>query len=1044
MRHVGSIRVQHLTRYVFQINILSGRSHCGSYRKGPKRRKALESLLCQFKGWGYLVNYLVRDLAVNQSLDCVSQVTDRVTESVQIRLRRFFSDAVRQLRLRSLEIRSRSSVRNAVACERRSFVGLVRNGVRHVLFGRISVKIDSRVTDELKCAIDVHVFIVHVLSRSRRILEHHVDRGLADVLSRERCDDFTVQKSRRGDLSLNKRVKVQDIRRKCLRIQNIAGRIFKFNIQISHCSILLLDDLVGDASQRCNRGQLILDCLAYVCHCSKSGRVIRCSPVKRNGIVTIFKDYKSRIGVEHPAPLRTCLLRAVRRVQMGFVSKTRGTCRVENVSDSNEVANAFPAVIQNLPGFIVGTIHRRQRSAHVDLHELLLSVCVGIVQSLQLSKSLHCGKKVLLCTDFIRSCIVSTFDFRLELIQRLFDSDLRKGMEIRSVGSEFIAHSSASSRKHRCNSCNGAGKRLSHTNSQIVLIVGIALQRELQFGQLRRIRINAHTVGCLCRSPHKIVPCRSVDGNFKRQLGIGGISVDVALGESSEGEGSALHDHAGSEAECADVIAPACKGRVVRSCRSVGGEVDLRILERLLGNKQTVVVCKALCAVPSCRAVGLQSVSLGFKRLACGRIRRACSECIDEKRKSITCDIAGCSIRVGSIHVHRQVACERLAGSDSHRTRKCRGIVLLQRVVGEMCRIVCVRCVGTGNSDFVTSSSCTFIEVRHLRRCNVDGTGADVIDTRELRGTVVTEGDRRCCNSRCCTHVVEQLCHLPGECALSAVVVRDLEVEASALGKELFHIESERGFAHVADSSGSVGFRTVAGNRTGDTRISGSRNRAGGGDSESRLCLDITFPVDHLCSKGTVLLLEVDIPCCSNSDVLRCCSGCVEACMCSSSSPVTDTPGFIRRCRHHHVLGRDAGVRNSAVSDAVFGVEVGAVLVLADTRLDDAVSCLLYSNGTCKVELGNIFLDHAVIVLDCNTRLRLLWKERGIDLACVLVNEPVYHSELRLRIQQVLAAFQLYIFFCHYVFPVLLQGFMVAALRTNAVATTKSTALRTH
>ena len=30
MRHIGSIRVQCLTRYIFQIYILSGRCHCGS------------------------------------------------------------------------------------------------------------------------------------------------------------------------------------------------------------------------------------------------------------------------------------------------------------------------------------------------------------------------------------------------------------------------------------------------------------------------------------------------------------------------------------------------------------------------------------------------------------------------------------------------------------------------------------------------------------------------------------------------------------------------------------------------------------------------------------------------------------------------------------------------------------------------------------------------------------------------------------------------------------------------------------------------------
>lgn len=130
-------------------------------------------------------------------------------------------------------------------------------------------------------------------------------------------------------------------------------------------------------------------------------------------------------------------------------------------------------------------------------------------------------------------------------------------------------------------------------------------------------------------------------------------------------------------------------------------------------------------------------------------------------------------------------------------------------------------------------------------------------------------------------------------------------------------------------------------------------------------------------------------------------------------SPVSDTPRLVGGCRHDHVLCSDAGVRYSAVGDAVLGVEVGAVLVLSDTCFDNAVRSLLHCNSACEVDLRDSLLDHAVIVLDVNPCLR---EKRRVDLSCILIDEPVHHSELRLRIQQVLTALELYILFCHVVF----------------------------
>lgn len=166
---------------------------------------------------------------VRDSISC--QRSRLVRLAVESRVER--TDSVAQLGLRR-------TVRDAVACERGGLVGLVRNSACHVRFGRISGEVDSRVADELPLAVDVHVLIVHVLAGSRRILEDHVDRSIADVIRRKSCDDFAFQKTCRGDLALNKRIEIQDVRCERLRIQNIASLIFKSDIEISHYMLPLV------------------------------------------------------------------------------------------------------------------------------------------------------------------------------------------------------------------------------------------------------------------------------------------------------------------------------------------------------------------------------------------------------------------------------------------------------------------------------------------------------------------------------------------------------------------------------------------------------------------------------------------------------------------------------------------------------------------------------------------------------------------------------------------------------------------------------------
>lgn len=171
------------------------------------------------------------------------RIGDSIRDAVSLKSGRFVRLAVESRVERADsggELGLRRTVRDAVACERGSFVGFVRDSARHVCFGRISGEVDSRVTDEFPLAIDVHVLIVHVLAGSRRILEDHVDRSLTDDISRELGYNSTFQKTCRGDLALNKRIEVQNVRCERLRIQNIASLIFKSNIEISHYMVLFV------------------------------------------------------------------------------------------------------------------------------------------------------------------------------------------------------------------------------------------------------------------------------------------------------------------------------------------------------------------------------------------------------------------------------------------------------------------------------------------------------------------------------------------------------------------------------------------------------------------------------------------------------------------------------------------------------------------------------------------------------------------------------------------------------------------------------------
>lgn len=66
--------------------------------------------------------------------------------------------------------------------------------------------------------------------------------------------------------------------------------------------------------------------------------------------------------------------------------------------------------------------------------------------------------------------------------------------------------------------------------------------------------------------------------------------------------------------------------------------------------------------------------------------------------------------------------------------------------------------------------------------------------------------------------------------------MHNLEVEASALWKELLHVERERRLAHIAHSCRRICFCAVAGDGACDAGVAGGRNSPVGCNCEGGLC----------------------------------------------------------------------------------------------------------------------------------------------------------------------------------------------------------------
>lgn len=461
---------------------------------------------------------------------------------------------------------------------------------------------------------------------------------------------------------------------------------------------------------------------------------------------------------------------------------------------------------------------------------------------------------------------MSSLDLGLEDVHVFLNADLGERMEVVAVGNEFLAHSGTSLCERKA--CESLGECVVHSNAEVDDVGSGICKCELQLRSLNGICEHADTSIRLRFGD--VVPCGAFLGHFNGELGC----IQIALYEIAERERASKLGT--DKREASDVVPESCESRVIRSCRSEGGEVLRRILELLVHLLQTVVGCEALCAVPGCGAVGFQPVGLGLEGLIGRGICRSCCKSVDKSGDGIAGHIAGGRIRVGRIHVHRQVACKRFPCCERDSGSERSDVVLFKRVVLQMRRVVCVRRVGAGHCDLVACSCCALVEISNLRGRNVQRPAADVADTGHLSRIGRRELDcrRRNCRRRTC--IVEQLLHFPCEGALCAVVVHDLEVEASTLRKKLLHVERERRLAHVAHSCRRICFCAVAGDGACDSGVAGGLDSSGRGNYEGGLSSD-AGPVDDLRGEGAVLLLEVDISGCRHSDILRGRCGCVEA-----------------------------------------------------------------------------------------------------------------------------------------------------------------------
>lgn len=365
---------------------------------------------------------------------------------------------------------------------------------------------------------------------------------------------------------------------------------------------------------------MLLDSFSYI---GESGQLHH-APSEGLRLLALLEQHKSGVVVEHPVTVCTCNLRsAVLLVQPGSVAESRIAGSVQHVGGSDKALHRFAAV-DDLPCLVlvvhVGVSNAAERVLLVHLHHSLLPVRVRHVQCLQLIESGSDRKQIILCADVLCGYSVPSLDLGLEDVHVFLNADLGERMEVVAVGNEFLAHSSTSLCERKA--CESLGECVAHSNAEVDDVGSGVCECELQLGSLH----------CICEHPDAserlrlgdVVPCGAVLGHFNGELGC----IQIALCKVAERERAS--ELGTDKREASDVVPESCESGIIRSCRSVRGEVLRRILELLVHLLQTVVGCEALCTVPRCGTVRFQPVGLGLEGLVGRGICRSCCKSINK------------------------------------------------------------------------------------------------------------------------------------------------------------------------------------------------------------------------------------------------------------------------------------------------------------------------------------------------------------------------------------------------------------------------------
>lgn len=183
---------------------------------------------------------------------------------------------------------------------------------------------------------------------------------------------------------------------------------------------------------------------------------------------------------------------------------------------------------------------------------------------------------------------MSSLDLGLEDVHVFLNADLGERMEVVAVVNEFLAHSRTSLCERKA--CESLGECVVHSNAEVDDVGSGVCESKLQLRSLNGICEHADTSVRLRFGD--VVPCGAFLGHFNGELG----RIQIALYEVAERERAS--ELGTDKREASDVVPESCEPRVIRSCRSVGGEVLRRILQSFGNLLETIIRRKACRTVP--------------------------------------------------------------------------------------------------------------------------------------------------------------------------------------------------------------------------------------------------------------------------------------------------------------------------------------------------------------------------------------------------------------------------------------------------------------